>query len=118
MASFYTVEELRTRWGSGAPSDERAAELLAVSMQQCLAYAPIPVDYTALFEALLGDEVPDLIVPPGHREAHFQQARNIWNAAKVGPNGSQGDTFGLSPFPLDWHVQQLLRPKTGVPVVG
>lgn len=119
MATFYTVEEFRTRWGVSAPSVERAAELLAVSMQQCLAYAPVPVDLTSLFEAVLNDDPSEgLTVPAGHREAHFVQARNIWNATKVGPNGNQGDTYALSPFPLDWHVKQLLRPATGVPVVG
>lgn len=121
MASLYTVAEFKARFdknGTGL-SDERIADLLAVSMQQILAYAPVPVDLTALFESVLNDEPGSgLTVPAGHREAHFVQARNIHNATKVGPNGNQGDTFALSPFPLDWHVKQLLRPATGVPVVG
>jgi hypothetical protein len=47
------------------------------------------------------------------------QARNTWNAAKVSPAGDVGtEDFVIRPFPLDWHVKQVLRPQRGVPVVA
>lgn len=104
MATLYSESEARTRWGVGAPTEATLTQLLAVSWAQCSAYAPVadPAD-----------------VPVGHREAHFQQARNIFNASKNGPSGTSGpDEFMFSPHPLDWHVKQLLRPRRAVPKVG
>ena len=47
------------------------------------------------------------------------QVRNAWNAARVAPDGGFGEgEFVIRPFPLDWHVKQVLRPKRGVPVVA
>jgi hypothetical protein len=103
MTTPYTLDDALTRWGVGAPSDATLTQLLAVSWTQCTAYAPV------------ADEED---IPVGHREAHYQQARNIWNASKVGPAGSTGpDDFMLTPHPLDWHVKQLLRPRRAVPVM-
>lgn len=121
MATWYTVEEAQIRWGVGAPSEARLSELLAVSEQQCIAYAPVPVDLTGLFLGVLeGDEEPPQVIPAGHREAHFVQARNIWNATKVAPGSTTygPDDMTISLHPLDWHVKQLLRPRTGVPRVA
>ena len=106
MATIYTVEEAPSRWGVGAPAADTMTQLLAVSWQQCVAYAP-----------LAGEDVES--VPDGHREAHYQQARNVFNASKVNPGGSMGtDEFTLTVHPLDWHVKQLLRPRRAVPKVG
>ncbi len=121
MATWYTVEETQARWGVGAPSVERLEELLAVSKQQCLAYAPVRfVDPTTVFEATLTETPLAEVIPDGHREAHFVQARNIWNATKVTTGstsfGPEGEPIMLRP--LDWHVKQLLRPRTGVPKVA
>lgn len=120
MATWYTVEEFLTRWGVGAPSEVDAETLLSVSQQQCVAYAPVPVPVLAdLFEAALSDDQPE-VIPAGHREAHYQQARNIWNASKSSPGASEigPEGFPIAVHPLDWHVKQLLRPRTAVPKVG
>lgn len=122
MATKYTVEEAQTRWGVGAPSEERLEELLAVSWQQCIAYAPVDSGLTPqeLFLAHLSGAPVVESIPDGHREAHFVQARNIWNATKVAPGSTSygPDDMPISLHPLDWHVKQLLRPRTGVPKVG
>ena len=120
MAFKYTAEEALTRWGVGAPSLARMEELLAVSWAQCVAYAPLPApDYTSLFESALGDGVPEEDIPPGHREAHYVQAHNIWNATLKAPGAvTYGpDDMPIALHPLDWHVKQLLRPRTAVPKV-
>lgn len=121
MASLYTAEEAVTRWGVGAPSESRMAELLAVSEQQIFEYAPLPLpDLTTVFEEALEDEDAALMVPAGHREAHFVQARNIHNATLKAP-GSQDfgpDGMAIALHPLDWHVKQLLRPRRARPVVA
>lgn len=121
MFTQYTVEEAGTRWGPGAPDDGTLAQLLAVSWAQCVAYAPLPAvpDLADLFEsALTGDETVEAI-PVGHREAHYQQARNIWNASTKSPSGDFGpDGMTIAFHPLDWHVKQLLRPRRAVPKVG
>ena len=59
------------------------------------------------------------IVPDSYRQAQLMQARNVWNASKASPSGDfDGASYGLTSFPLDWMVRQLLRPKRGVPVLG
>lgn len=56
-------------------------------------------------------------IPATYRLAHLMQIRNLWNATKVGPDGDMGgDDFVIRPFPLDWQVKALLRPRQGVPV--
>lgn len=58
-------------------------------------------------------------VPVGWRLAQLKQAQNIWNASKASPTGDfDGGQYGLSTFPLDWAVRQLIRPKRGKPVIG
>lgn len=104
MATKYTEEEARTRWGVGCPSEATLTALLAVAWEACLAYAPV------------ADEAD---IPEGHREAHFQHTRNIFSASKSGPSGDIGpEGFAFTPHPLDWHVKQLLRPRRAVPRVG
>lgn len=53
-------------------------------------------------------------IPEGHRWAHLQHARNIWNAQQVSPTGRLGggddDSFVLTPFPMDWAIKARLRP--------
>ncbi|MFJ6534418.1 hypothetical protein [Microbacterium sp. NPDC091662] len=124
MFTKYTVEEAQTRWGVGAPDAGTLEQLLAVSWEQCVAYAPLTlseINFSAIFQAALDDEDPEsaLEIPAGHREAHFIQARNIWNATLKAPGASTfgPDGMAISLHPLDWHVKQLLRPRTAVPKV-
>lgn len=64
--------------------------------------------------------VPFGDVPAGYREAQLMQTRNIWNSQKASPSAGEFDngSYGLSAFPLDWQVKQLIRPKVGLPVIG
>ncbi|WP_144719246.1 hypothetical protein [Agrococcus jejuensis] len=103
---WYTIAAARHDW-SGAPSDDgRLHDLLVVARHQCLEYAPT-----------LAADAP---IPTRYRQAQLMQARNIWNASKTDPGattlGPEG--FAAPVFPLDWSVQQMLRPRRGKPVIG
>lgn len=77
---------------------------LEAAKSQVLAYAP-PLD----------DGAP---IPQSYAIAQLMQTRNIWNASKVSPAGNIGDgSFASTPFPLDWMVRQMLRPRRGIPAV-
>lgn len=104
---WLTLDAARTSWPNFEQlADLQLFEVLWTAKQQCIAYAP----------ALAVDQRP----PLNYKAAQQMQARNIWNASKVDP-GSGGigdDSFVIRPFPLDWMVKQMLRPKTAVPAVG
>lgn len=99
MATWYTVEEAEQEWsGLGGPDAEQMQLLLDVSQSECLAFSPV--------------STPD--IPDGHRWAHLQHARNIWNAQKANPSGNLGDDmqgFGITVYPMDWAVRARLRPR-------
>lgn len=54
------------------------------------------------------------------RQGQIMQAQNLYNSSKVDPStgGLDGESFVIRPFPLDWMVKQVLRPKRVVPAVG
>ena len=105
-SAWHTPTSVRQVWADAAHIDDAALyDLLDVARRDVEAYAPA-----------LADTDP---VPPWYRQAQRMHAEDIWNASRVGPSGDDGtDTFQLRPFPLDWMIKQLLRPRTGVPVVG
>jgi len=108
---WLTIASLRDGWRDAPMSDEDCFELLEVSKAAVVAFAP----------ALVADVVTGkTLVPANYRKGQRMQARNVWNAAKVDPsNGGLGDdTFVIRPFPLDWSVKQVLRPKPALPWVG
>ena len=110
MATWYTLEEIRAVWLDAPSNDELLAELLDVAKVQVIAYAP--VIYTPQGNV---SQTPTTSM----RWAQKEQSRNIWNASKVSPSGDMGmDTFVITPKPLDWHVQQVLRPATGLPRIS
>lgn len=103
---WYTVDDARDDWPDAPASDARVAQLLDLAKLQVLDFAPA---------------LPVAAPPPvNYRAGQLQQARNIWNAGRANPStGDFGqDGFTLTVHPLDWHVEQLLRPKKGVPNVG
>lgn len=109
MTTWHDIESARDQWIDAPLDDDVLEELLDVSVQQVIAYAP------ALAEPAEGEE---LDVPVNYRRAQLQQARNLWNASKVDPSGGiGGDDFVIRPFPLDWIIRQTLRPRRGVPRV-
>ncbi len=93
-------------WPDVAELDQTTVNVLAESAQaQCEAFAPA-----------LGDGAD---VPINYKMAVAMQMRNLWNATDVAPGGETGEgDFVVRPFPMDWHVESLLRPKRGKPLVG
>jgi hypothetical protein len=85
-------------------SDPALWTLLEIVRGQVIEYAP---------KLAADDPVPD-----NYRYGQEVQAKKTWNAARVDPDGSTGEgDFVLRPYPLDWAVKQILRPKRGKPVV-
>lgn len=64
--------------------------------------------------------VPPAVVPipDAWRQAQLVQARNILNAAQASTGQVDPDMTAYEPRPMDWWVKQLLRPESGVPIVG
>ena len=85
---------------SGIMSDTALGIFLSAAAEACEAYAPpIPADG----------------IPDGWLLAQVMQARNTYNALDASPGGDfDGGGYGLTAHPLDWQVQQLLRPKRAV----
>lgn len=100
MAHWYTLAEAKAAWqGLGVPDETTMQELLDVSQAECEAFSPV------------ADEDD---IPIGHRVAHLQHARNIWNSQKATPTSQPTDDFGsfsVTSFPLDWDVRARLRPR-------
>jgi hypothetical protein len=85
------------------PGNEAEASLyLDTAAEQCLAYAPLtpPEDW-------------DGTIPARYFLAIITQARNIANAgvAPVSGDDFDGSGYGVSTYPLDWAVKQMLRPE-------
>jgi hypothetical protein len=123
MATWHTVESARDEWVD-APFDEDGGDdiltsLLLVAKNAVRAYAPTEGDgYTIDEDGYIvpGDPTD---VPDNYRMGQLMQARNIWNSSKAQPSGEfDNGSYGLSSFPLDWQVRQLLRPKQGRPVIA
>lgn len=113
-SGWHTLDSVRDEWGDAEHiPDPTLFSILTVAREQCLTFAPLAVVTPPV------EPPPPVVVPENYRLAQRVQARNIWNAARVAPDGSTGqDDYVIRPFPLDWHVKQILRPKRGVPVVG
>lgn len=103
---WHTLPSARDEWSDARRiADRRLWVLLDIARTQVSDYAP----------QLLDGQLP----PIAYREAQLMQARNLWNASRVDPSGSEGgDSFAVTPFPLDWTIKQLLRPKRARPVVA
>ena len=125
---WYDVFSARADWADAPADDTRLETLLAIAKNAVVSYAPKYTDPTTSVLSLgqadpvtgVINPITDSTVPPDYRQAQLMQARNIWNATKVDPaNAGLGDDqFVIRPFPLDWMVKQLIRPKTGLPWVG
>lgn len=112
MAEWHTLETARDQWVDAPFDDDELQELLDVAQNAVLAYAPaLPDSEVTVVD---GYVVPaGTIIPVSYRAAQIMQARNIWNSSKASPSGDfDGGGYGLTSFPLDWQVKQLLRPRT------
>lgn len=94
-------DDLALLWVDAPTSDPEVCMLyLDAAREACIAYAPARTDYED--------------IPASWRLAQAIQARNLWNSSAASPTGDlDGGGYGLSTFPLDWQVQQLLRPRRG-----
>lgn len=101
---WLTLAGVRQQWRDAPANDVQLWRLLDVAREQVVAWAPKPVS-----------------TPPPLRftTAQFTQARNIWNALKADPSNLAIGDEGLliRPFPLDWTVKAIIRPKVAKPVV-
>lgn len=116
--TWHDLDSIRDEWPDAEfIEDDTLDELLEVAKLQVTTFAPALADTATVIDGyVVADPDP---VPVNYRMAQRVQARNIWNAARVNPEGTTGEgDFVLRPFPLDWHVKQLLRPKRGIPVIG
>lgn len=127
MATWHTVASIRLVWDDAHQiEDSLLEELLEVAKSAIIAYAPTPSeefpgltldDWEDAWDGEWGDESEN--IPARFRVAQMSHTKNLWNAVRVGADGSQGgDTFEIQPRPLDWHVKQMLRPARGRYFVG
>lgn len=101
---WHTIDSAREVWVNAPENENRLFQLLELARQQVEEYAPA---------LMLGARIPANYV-----EGQLMQARNLLNAGMVNPSGETGeDDFVLRPFPLDWMVKQVLRPKRAIPAV-
>lgn len=103
---WHTLDSIRDEWEDAEHiPDPTLYELLDIVRGQVIEFAPaLGVD----------DEIP-----AHYRYGQKVHARNTWNATRVAADGTAGEgDFVLRPFPLDWHVKQILRPQSGKPVVA
>lgn len=108
MTTWHDITTARDEWVDAPLDDDVLTELLEVSQQQVLAYAP----------ALPVTDPPTTDIPVNYRYGQLEQAKNLWNAARVDASGGDGDgSFVMRPHPLDWIIKQILRPRRAVPRV-
>jgi hypothetical protein len=104
-SEWHTLDTIREEWPDAEHiGDATLWQLLGVARGDVLEYAPTLEEGAA--------------VPDRYRLGQRVHTRNMWNATRVSPDGGMGEgEFMLRPYPLDWHVKAILRPKRGVPVV-
>jgi hypothetical protein len=104
---WHSLESARYYWADAPWQDTILTDLLDIAKYQCTEYVGSTTALTYLPRAV-------------RRSAQLMQARNLWNASKVDPGtgGFGEDTFVIRPFPMDWVVKNLLRPKRAIPVVA
>lgn len=117
MATFPTPVTARPYWRD-MPGDDAVTQLyLEVATVSCLAYAPAldPEDTEPLDPQ---DEESDLVqsIPAHYFLAIVTQARNLKNAGVAPVQGGDfdGSGYGVTVYPLDWSVKQMLRPERGL----
>lgn len=120
---WHTVASARNQWPD-APYDEDGSdttltELLNIAKGDVLAFEPVSTEpeYVIVDDIIVPAD--EATVPDNYRMAQLLQAKNIWNSSRAGASGDFDDgSYGISSFPLDWKVRQLIRPKRAVPVIG
>jgi hypothetical protein len=119
VADWYTLESIRADWRDAPQSDTVLQQLIDVAKDQVLEFdlgatwRRNPANAGTDWPGGYGSDTGQGDVPQGLLMAQRAQARNLWNASRVDPsNGSTGDdTFVIRPFPMDWTVKNMIRPK-------
>lgn len=117
MTTWLTAADdaiLAELWADAPENPDVCNLYLNAAKSACLAYAPAqPAAVLAVVDGYLQSIAPP--IPDEWRIAQAMQARNTYNAGLAAPGGEfDGGGYGLSAFPLDWQVKQLLRPQLGV----
>lgn len=128
LTTWYTLDGIRRVWRDAPSDDAVLQELLDTAQEQVLEFDNGATwrRTTALNTDPDGNPVlypgdyPNGVITSGLALAHRTQTRNLWNANKVDPsNGAMGDdTFTVRPFPLDWTVKAMIRPKRVIGALG
>lgn len=107
FAGWHTIETARELWAD-LPSDQ-------VEAYNMLNGARGAVEDYDDGRVLTG---PTVAVPDRFRQAQLMQARAVWNATKTGSEEQIGvDGFAVRVYPLDRNIRQLIRPRSGRPVI-
>lgn len=106
MASWNTLEEARAIWADAANMADASLQLLLDSAH---------IDCFAWLDPIDGIDPPAEEANASMKLAEIYQARARLNAVSSAGDGNQvgPDGMTVTVFPLDWQVQQLLRPKPG-----
>lgn len=97
------LDTARRLWADAPDDDAQLFMVLHSARGACLEFAPL--------------EDP-AVVPLEYRQAQLVQAINTWEATAAGGGDSLGvGEFAVPRHPLDWHVRQMLRPRSGMPAV-
>lgn len=116
--SWNTLTEARGLWAdAGNMADTTLQLLLDSAHRDCFKYLD-PLD--GLDPLRDGAEpAPAEDLSASLRLAEVYQARARYQAVKAAGNSQVGqDGMTITVFPLDWQVQQLVRPKEGRPSVA
>ena len=118
MASWNTPAEARGLWAdAGALADATLQLLLNSAHRDCMKYLD-PLDGLDPLRADV-DPPPDDDLKASCQLAEIYQARARFNAVRAAGDNQVGpDGMTVTVFPLDWQVQQLLRPKEGRPSIA
>jgi hypothetical protein len=96
-STWHTLDTARALWSDAtAITDPRLFQLLELARAQVEQYGTTLTGSDAI---------------RANREAQLGQARNLLNAGRAESGEDGTDTFVLRPFPLDWMIKQILRPK-------
>lgn len=116
--SWNTPEEAKALWADASALGNSTLQLLLDSAyNDCMRYLD-PLDGI--------DPLDPAVVPPASAGksaslhlAEIYQARARFNAVRAAGDNQVGpDGMTVTVFPLDWQVQQLLRPKEGRPTIA
>jgi hypothetical protein len=105
----------KTQWPDAPKALSTLEHLLTVSYEMCSTYAPAGL-------AVPDEPAPDYTPPARAVQAQILHARAVWTAARATADALGIDdpaiAIATTTPTLDGKVKQLLRPPTGVPLIG